>query len=162
MQSLSDGLPSVDRNLNHLEAGRHSTQHENDDDGQPFLFTTVSSALATSHSVDEIDRVLDSKQTPIPYNDTGDVWTFENVPKEAARRTSVIRTSFPCYGCTMGLWDSSFEPNVEQERAVSLDEHAVWPVTFAYIGFVRHTLSLSALSPLASRPAYVTNNPLPQ
>jgi hypothetical protein len=116
------------------------------DDGQPFLFATVPHSLVTSHSVDEIDRVLDADPEPIPYNDTGDVWTFENVPEEAARRTSVIRTSFPCYGCTAGLWDGSFEPNVEQELVVTLDDtavchghgmHAAW-LGAMFLGCVAH------------------------
>jgi hypothetical protein len=97
------------------------------DDGQPFLFSPVPNTLALSYSVYTLaDRQqLDGEHEPLPFNDTGDVWTFENVPEETARRLSVIRTSFPCYGCSAALWDSSFEPDVDVELSVSLDERAV-------------------------------------
>lgn len=34
-----------------------------------------------------------------PYNKTGDVWDFENVPEDIDDRNRVIRTTFPCHAC---------------------------------------------------------------
>lgn len=90
-------------------AGLYSVEHihavcpsdnasDTDDAGNPTV--QYGNGLVISFTSNCDDSGIDDLPTDIfPYNKTGDVWDFENVPEDIDDRIRVIRTTFPCHAC---------------------------------------------------------------